>query len=832
MFCNLFSLGKDKRFRLTKLSSKIVLFLLSQVVISSTYAETITNDFTKNLPSTDEGYANASSVQSLIPTENYNSSITLSNLDKEYPGLNYNYYNTFTAQVYESLKEAQTRQRLLARVPRSDGRLYDYNKTPIIINADYMFASDSGNTITYRGDVSLVQGDRLVKAREIVYQRLEDGKQVITFDGEVNLKSNQLFLDADQLVIELLNSGGQELQAKETTFAIVNTIMHGHALSLDTNKTVTTLNQSELYSGPIRNFTLNIRAKETIINQETEELTFKSATMRIGKVPLMWFPSFSVNISGRPQTGFKEPTIGLSSTTGFRINIPFVWYINNYAKYTISTFFSSKLGVLFNNNLDYRSKYGISTINYAFTTGSLNRKDQTYRYYLGLRHLANFGDYNLSLNYRRVSDKRYFYDYYSTTDSFLSSDYQLSYAKGKWYWDLSAYTFQPIYNTERDSYNSLPEFNFTYREPFAYNKLRFESTGQVAHLYNRDADIYDKADRFYLKNSVHYSQINSVFRSDYSLGAYVTLYHQHNRQTGRYENLSRFAPEFTADFSTKLVRDTLAFNRYAVTVTPSLGYTYRHVNHKNDTRFYNYDSSSILPSVLMIQNGIYSFGIDRPQEANDINLGYKLQFTDRFTGQDKFTARINLVQSVTKLNYFHIEPNGGYRKYKRNLVTSLHYNIADKFNLDTAAITDLTNTNASMGIVSFNYQPSLTNIVQLNYRFATKKYLESAAITAYSNTQIKQVGFAYVWDINPQLSMLFSNYVDVHDWKLVDRNIAFNYVYYGWSVSFSYERRRIGANQYENGFDFSLNLIGFNNNYNNRFGRYINSGKIPFVGNR
>ncbi|WP_222987523.1 LPS-assembly protein LptD [Psittacicella hinzii] len=806
--------------------------ILSQsMALNLAYADTVTTDFTKNLPSTDVDYSNPDST-SVFLFRNVENSLTLSELDRRYPALNYTYYNTFTSQVYEAIKEEQIKKRFLSKVPTSDGKTYDYNQIPIVIQADYMFSKDRGDQITYTGNVSMIQGDRHIKAQEIVYTRGEDGKQYITVKGDVNLASNQLVLDADQIVVELLNSNTQEVSADKTTFALVDTIMHGQAESLDSSDNITKLNRSELYAGPIRPFTLNIGASETIIDMNNQELTFKRATIRIGKVPLMWFPSFSVNISGKPQTGFKEPTIGLNSNTGFNINIPFVWYINQNMKYTISAFFSSKLGLLLNNNLDFATKYGITTINYAFSAPFMNRKDDTYRYYLGVRHLATFGDYDLSLNYRGVSDKRYFYDYYNNTDSYLTSNYSLSYAKDNWSWDLSAYTFKPIYNTESKAYNSAPEFNFNYRQPFAYNKFRFALTGQAAHLYNGDADIYTKADRFYLKSSILYSATNSVFKSDYSLSQYLNFYHQYNRNTNRYENIVRSAPEFKAEFSTKLVRDTLAFDRYAVTVTPSFGYTFRRISNKYDERFHNYDSSTQLPSILMVQNGIYNYGIDSLQDANDINLGYKVSYIDRFSGQDKLSARVNLIQSITKLKYLDIQTKQRYSKYKRNLVLGVHYNIADKFNFDTANIIDLTKGNSSMGVVSFNYQPNLTNIVQLNYRYATKKYLEDALITSYRDKEIKQLGIAYVWDINPQLSMLFSNYIDLKDRKLVDRNIAFNYVYYGWSISISYERRRVGANQYENGFDFSLNLIGFNNSYNSRFGRYINSGKIPFVGNR
>ncbi|RIY32272.1 hypothetical protein CKF59_07105, partial [Psittacicella gerlachiana] len=589
--------------------------------VNTVYAETVNTDFTKNLPSTDSEYANSESTQNIISTDNISSNLTVFSLNEIYPALNYTYYNTFTSQVYEAIKAKQIRERFLSKVPKSNGYSYNYSLEPIIINADHMYVSNNGNTITYTGRVNVIQGDRVVTATEAVYNRATDGKQYITVKGDVNLKSNQIQLEADQLVVELLNSGNPNLDAAQTTFAIVDTIMHGQAQALDSEQNVTTLEQSQLYAGPIRPFTLNIKAKETVINMNSSELTFNRATIRIGKVPLFWFPTFSVNISGKPQSGFKEPTIGIGNTTGFRINIPFVWYINNHAKYTISAFFSTKLGLLLNNNFDYASKYGISTINYAFTTSSLNRKDNTYRYYLGLRHLYSNENYTVNLNYRRVSDKRYFYDYYSNTDSYLTSSYTLAYAKDRWSWDLSAYTFDPIYNTESKSYNSAPEFNFNYREPFAYNKIRFASTGQIAHLYNSDAVKYNKVDRFYTKNSLLYSQINSVFRSDYSLSAYTTFYHQYNRQTGKYENLYRFAPEFSAEYSTKLVRDQLAFNRYAVTVIPSLGYTYRNVNHKFDSRFNNYDSSSLLPSVLMIQNGIYNYGIDRLEEANDVNIG-------------------------------------------------------------------------------------------------------------------------------------------------------------------------------------------------------------------
>ncbi|MFC6276486.1 LPS-assembly protein LptD [Psittacicella hinzii] len=832
-----------RKLKLTKLSKAMGLITLgiSQALLAHADSD-VTTDFAKDLPATDYTYTETGSttvysgnsyLQQLNTRE-----ITLAQIDRIYPALNYNYYNTFTSQVYDAIRALQIREKFLKDAPKSDGKEYNYNESPIVISADYMFSSENGNVITYTGNTSLIQGDRAVRAQKIIYRRLDDGKQQITLDGEVNLSSNQLELEASQLVLELINDNNAnkaQLDASTTTFAVVDTMMHGTAESLESKDNITRLKDSSLYAGPIKALTLNVKAKETQINMNTQRLIFKRATLRIGKVPIFWFPTFSINISGKPETGFKEPSITLNSNAGFMLTVPFVWYVNNNIKYTLRTSYATKLGLLLNNNLDVQSRLGISTLNFSFTPKMANRKTDSNRYYLGLRHIATFNnDYHVALNYRHVSDKYFFNDYYSNTDAYLTSDYSLWYNKDNWSWNLSAYTFQPIYTTTSHSYNSLPELNVSYSQPFAYNKIRYAFSGQLAHLYNDDAPTYTKANRFYLKNSFLYSRINSLVRSDYELATYEHAYHQYNKRTGKYENLFRFTPEFSATYSTKLMRDTLAFNKYAVTVTPSIGYTYRQVNHLEDSRFNNYDSSMLLPSTLMIQNGVYTSGIDSLENANDINLGYRVEYTNKFTGQQKLALKLNFVNSLGKIKYYNPNTESTYTKYKRNLVTSLHYNFNEKYNLDLSTIVDLTKSRSSMGIASINYQPNLTNIVQLSYRFATKQYLQDALFT-YDNAQtekIKQLGFAFIWDINPQLSMLFSNYIDLHDRKLVDRNIAFNYVYYGWSIGVSYERRRIGKNQFENSYDFVLNLVGFNNQYNNKFGRYINSGKIPFVGNR
>lgn len=797
---------------------------------SSGSSESILTDFTANLPETDSLYTNSSDQ---LQITSYNSTSVFNNqITGLYPALNYNYYNTFTSAVYDDIRALQIRNLFLKNVPRSDGRIYDYTQIPIIISADYMFSSNGSNTITYKGNVSIIQGDRIVKSDEVIYNRELNGKQTIEIKGSTALNSNALVLDSQQVVIEIVNDNQSIINSDKSTFKIVDTILHGQANKLTQSGKDTDLENASLYAGPIEPLTLNIKSTNTKVDMQEERINFKNATLRIGKIPLMWFPYFSINISGRPTTGFKEPSFSLNNTAGLQLTVPFVWYINNNLKYTIKTTYASKLGVLFNNTLDYRWNYGITTLNYAVVPAFLNRVDNHMRYYLALRHLANFNDdYKLSLNYRYVRDKQFFYDFYNNTDSYLMSNYSLSYNKNNWRWDLSAFTFQPIYNTLSRSYDSVPEFNFAYLPEFKYDKLRFKMYGQLAHLQNNQAPIYTKADRGYLKGALKYSTINTVWRSDYSAGGYIHLYHQYNKRTGEYENLKRFSPEFTASFSSKIVRDEPLFDKYNVNVTPSISYTYRKIGNRYNTKFQTYDSASLVPSILMLQRGIYSTGIDRLEDANDVSLGYNLEYINRFTGLEKLKISLNLTQSLNKLKYYNPNSDVFYNRVKRNLVSNVHFNIANNFNFDTINIIDLTKNNSSMGVVSLNYQPNLTNIVQFNYRYATKQYLDDALISNYGDG-IKQVGIAFVWDLTPRFSVMMSNYVDVHKMELVDRVIAFNYVNYGWSVGVSYERKRVAPNRFENGFDFVLNLVGFNNNYNSRFGKFINSGKLPFVGNR
>lgn len=748
------------------------------------------------------------------------------NLLQQYGDLNYNYYNTFTSTVYEQIKSQEIKQRFLKNVPKSDGISYNYSNIPITIMSDTIASRDNGKVIEYLGNVTLQQGDRKLKAAKIVYRKLLSGDQVLEITNDLHLQNNQVYLNAKQVVINLQQKTSK---IKDSDFEIVDTILHGTAKDITIHNNLIELKHAKVYAGPIKPFSLNVDSDYAVIDTKQQSIKFRQAFFKIGKLPLAYLGSYKLGFAKERKSGFLEPKIEISNNQPLKVSLPYYWNANNNLYWLFTTNYAVGDQLLFKNYIDYLWSLGDTRISVDVAPGFLNKNQINTWYYLGLSHFATYKqDYHLSFNYRYVSDKRYFARFYhNDSQAYLPSDVNLWYSKGNWDWSVRTYTFAPINSTKVSTYNVLPEVNYSYSQPFAYSKPIFNSSGQVAQFYNLDSP-FKYTTRFYTQNSLSYTQLNKYLISNVKFNYYITSYRQFDYQINDYQLLTRLTPEVSAKLLTKFRENELVAQRYRLDYNLSLAYILRKSNHQKDSRFTVYDSSLLQPSVINLREGNYTTGIDRLNNLNQVVLGYGMEVTDSLTGRNRLDLNLGIVQSLDNItaNY-----NKTTFTRKRDLIGEFHFNFNQDFNLDASGILDLSNKSSSMFITSFNYQPNLTNIVQLNYRHVSKQYFLDNLI-GYKDKDLHQVGIATIWDLNPNLSMLSSNYFDTSTGQLVDFNLALNYSYYGWSLSTRYEHKRVGDERYENSFNVIVSLLGFSDNYNNRFGRYINSGAIPFVGNR
>lgn len=748
-------------------------------------------------------------------------------LETMYSDLSYNYYNSFNVRVYRNYKTEQTKKRFLYGLPRSDGFTYDYATLPIYITSDNIEITNQGKKIIYFDNVKVKQGDRTVNARQVIYEKHDNGEETITISSDTELKSNQLVVTGQDL---LINNNNRSFSIQKPRFYLVDTILNGSATSIVNDGEYTTFEQPRLWAGPKDSkLSLNITGDSAKLNNQSQKFVVDNSVLRLGNLPIFWMPWTSFNLNADRSHGFLDPTFDISSSNQFSLTVPYFWRIRDDLEYRIRPTYASEYGVLLDNSLLYNHKYGRLGLNLKYAPKLLSTKYDTDRWYLSLNHYKEFDNaIVLDINLKKQSDKYFQYDFFENEVKYLRSGLQLSQNLANHEWRVDIRYFEPIYKTKINTYSSLPELSFKYQTPFAYHKPFYNHKTQVVRFVNPDA-LYNTANRFYTENGVSFADINKYFSYQLKANTHLVFYNQHNSSTNRYENIVQFSPEMSIELATRFRSKNPVFGHYRLNMMLSTGYFWRQTLSNLTTKHQIYDSALIQPSILNYRYGNYYSSVDRLVNINNLNLAYNLELIDQNTGRQKFMGALGVIQGF-KLGLDEKQRNS-VLNLSRQLIGEVHYNFLDKYNFDASGLIDISQRSSSTFVASVNYQPSLTNIVQLNYRYVSKQFLQDSLIKNY-NKDIQQVGIATIWDVTENLSALASVAYAANEKKLADINIGINYMYYGWAIGTRFERSRSGVNEYSNSYNFNITFLGFNGNYNNRFDRYISSGKLPFTGNR
>lgn len=197
----------------------------------------------------------------------------------------------------------------------------------ILINADSMFRDNERETAELEGHVQIVfQGQHIRADRARVSLR---ARQVHLFgnveimDAKNTIVGNQVYLDYDN------NTGiiyDGYVQSGSVLFA-------GSVLQKigDSEFVVTTADYTTCTNCPATwSFT-----GSTVRAELGGYAYIKNAILRLGSVPVFWFPYLVVPLKSDRQSGVLTPSFEVSDASGFSIGIPYFWAISESSDATI-----------------------------------------------------------------------------------------------------------------------------------------------------------------------------------------------------------------------------------------------------------------------------------------------------------------------------------------------------------------------------------------------------------------------------------------------------------------------------------------------------------------
>ena len=386
------------------------------------------------------------------------------------------------------------------------------------------------------------------------------------------------------------------------------------------------------------------------INNETSTGVAKNATLKIGKIPVLWLPVVWFPTDNRRRTGVLSPTIGRDDRNGVVFKLPV--YLNLAPNYdaTLTPRWLSKRGLM----LDAEFRYMTDNSRGIFTGTYLPDDDLTgkNRSFLSLAHITTLNrHWYASANLNHVSDVDYFSDFgdsiSNTSISLVNSNVGI-YGRGK-YWSasLTAEDWQiasALLRPGDQPYRRLPRLQATANRPLTHwleaglsaEAVRFTHADRDAGGTRLDLQPYLRAS---ITGSAWYITPQVAWRyTSYSLDGSLAA-------VGSDESVSRSLPVASVDAGAYFERN---FNwndkGFVQTLEPRLYYL--RVPYRNQDALPLFDTAELTFGWNSLFRDNRFGGADRQSDANQMTVALTSRILDGKDGRERLSV------GVGRITYF------------------------------------------------------------------------------------------------------------------------------------------------------------------------------------
>ncbi|MEO5596171.1 MAG: LPS assembly protein LptD, partial [Lysobacteraceae bacterium] len=319
-----------------------------------------------------------------------------------------------------------------------------------------------------------------------------------------------------------------------------------------------------------------IRAQAMTINQDTHIGHARNATIRIGKVPILYVPYLRFPTNNQRASGFLYPTIGYSDRNGFQFELPY--YINIAPNYdaTITPRFLGRRGLMLQGQFRYLTPRSRGTIEGTYLPN--DRVTGYDRGQISIEDLTTLSPHwYAAADLNHVSDTHYFEDFskrpYGAAIGLLASQAGI-YGRGR-YWNAGGYlqTWQVTDSTLPEllsPYRRLPDLYFRWQQPVA----DFVTLGVKTEAVQFTHPILNGGTRVDLYPYVAFPFERAAWYLRPELGYRYTSYHLDNGVSpGGNNSPTRGTPIFDVDAGAYFEREVTWFGkRFINTLEPRMFY--------------------------------------------------------------------------------------------------------------------------------------------------------------------------------------------------------------------------------------------------------------------
>lgn len=687
----------------------------------------------------------------------------------------------------------------------SEPQNFDIETTPVNISANEVTASGTQN-LTYSGNVTVSQGDRLIKADEAVYDG--DAATLVT-SGNISIHTPQLTISSPASIESNLKSNVSTIS--DATFQLNGSVARG------SSKLVTVNNEQK--STEVEDFTFTtcpagdnswyFKAGSVELDQNDSFGESYHNVLYVKDVPVLYLPYLNFPTTNRRKSGLLYPSVSISSNNGADYEQPIYWSIASNYDYTFTPRLMSKRGLLLGNEFRYMPiENSIGTFIFDYIPNdndwalSENFDDDS-RYFFRWKHTSSFfnNDLTFDIDYQRVRNGDY--DYLddlgaketNVTDDHLKQSLKAAYDRPDFHIQAEARDYQrlqPDTILGHRPFSMLPQISGQYYSTVGSVTLNF--TGEMTR-FSSSSDSRAKnfeATRIHFEPEIGMQLFNMRGTSvDASLRGFFTHYSQDSLEdmpdyyrtnlgfTELDSSVNRALYLAQVKAKTTLERKVLDL-RHTQTFEPEVLYQYipyedqsnialydttdRMSDYYSNFSFRNYTGKDRIADINAITMGVTSRLLD-PHDREIVRFGVSQTYSFQ-TSKVTLAPRdpINTSPRSPMAMFFNAEPVNGL-----TLHAGLSYDTEEDNLKSWNAMTQYKNENGLL--------------VQVGYRFADK----GNRSLANDLVDLSQLGLVTSVPINDKISVSFAAYNDLEQNEDIDTKAAIKFEDCCWSLSFVYE---------------------------------------------
>ena len=219
-------------------------------------------------------------------------------------------------------------------------------RAPTDISADTLDVKKTEQT-TFAGDVRLERSDQILEADKLTYRHEEE---TFATEGDVRYQDRGIRLVAKQA------TGDQKadtITLKQVQYQFNNELGNGTAGEATMKGQVGHLTNATYSTCPPGQRQWEFSASDIRVDDETKTGVARNATLRIGKVPVLWLPYLTFPTTDERRSGLLAPTIGRDDTNGLDLKLPYYFNLAPNRDATLTSRWLSKRGLMLDGEFRY-----------------------------------------------------------------------------------------------------------------------------------------------------------------------------------------------------------------------------------------------------------------------------------------------------------------------------------------------------------------------------------------------------------------------------------------------------------------------------------------------